>query len=764
MRTIVDINKGWRFAFGHPGDFRRDFEYGVEGMSFAKSGSSAAPVTIKFDDQNWSEVDLPHDWTVKLPPVYSNTHHMHVHGYKPFGIEFPDYCVGWYRKIFFVPDEYKNKRVFFEFDGAFRSMQLWINGVFVARNESGYIGDRYDISEMLYFDKENIITARLEATVPEGWFYEGCGIYRPVRLIVTDNINIKDTETFVKSTLVDNTAQISVDTMICNDSDSDSEYSLTVSVLDGNNTVASAVSKGTVSSYDNNCENLTLTLNDPKLWSTEEPNLYTVNIKVTDTSGRTDEYSVETGIKTVVFDTDKGVFLNGKKIKIKGVCCHQDHAGVGSAITEPLYEYRLKLLKQVGVNAYRCSHNPPSPELLRLCDRMGLLVMDENRLLSTGPEYISQVERLVKRDRNHPCIFVWSIANEEGGIQGNEVGGNMGKKLVRLFHKLDPTRPTIYAGNNGECDTGTNVVTDLRGWNYMNIGGIEAMDRTHVKHPEQPILGTEDGSTVTTRGKYFDDKERGYVSAYGENFPGWGASAEHWWSNFAVRDYLLGSFVWTGFDYRGESTPYQWPNISSHFGIMDICGFPKDLYYYYKANWTDEDVLHICPHWNINVAEGTPVKVKCFTNCESVELFLNGKNVGKTDVEKYQSAYFTVPYEKGILKAIGYRNGKQVECVIETADDASCYEISSESCENKEEKITIFTVEAKDSKGRFNASCDDTLSIEASDGTVIGVGNGDPSDHECDLITDRCRLFGGLMSVIVRSAPDQTPSISVNKI
>lgn len=764
MRSIIDINKGWRFAFGHPGDFKRDFDFGVKGKTFAKAGESARPLTIDFDDRDWSEVDVPHDWTVKLAPVFSTTHTMDSHGYRPFGIEFPDYCVGWYRKKLFIPDEYRNKRVFFEFDGAFRSMQLWVNGIYVSRNESGYIGDRYDISEMLYFDCENIITARLEATHPEGWFYEGCGIYRPVRLIVTDNINIKDTETFVNSSVCDNKAQILIDTLISNDSDIDSEFILETTVFDGDGVIASKAINSMVSSYDTSAENLELNFDDPKLWSPDEPNLYTVKIKVTDSLGRNDEYCLDTGFKTVVFDPTNGIILNDKKIKIKGVCCHQDHAGVGSAITGPLYEYRIKLLKRMGVNAYRCSHNPPSPDLLRLCDKYGLLVMDENRLLSSGPETLYQVERLVKRDRNHPCVFVWSIANEEGTIQGKEVGEMMAKKIVRLFHKLDPTRPTIYAGNNGETEHGSNSVPDLRGWNYVKIGGIEAMDRVHENRPDRLILGTEDASTLCTRGKYFDDKERCYVNAYGDYYPGWGCTPEYWWSNFAVRDYLAGSFIWTGFDYRGEPTPYRWPNVNSHFGVMDMCGFPKDIYYYYKANWTDEDVLHICPHWNLSVVEGTPVKVKCFTNCESVELYLNGKNVGKANVEKYQTVCFTVPYEKGILKAIGFRNGKQIETVVETAAEATDYVISKESCGNTTEKITVFSVRAIDNENRFNASCDDLLSVEVENGTVIGVGNGDPNDHECDLHTDRCKLFGGLMSVIVRSDPNKEPSVRVKKI
>jgi len=289
------------------------------------------------------------------------------------------------------------------------------------------------------------------------------------------------------------------------------------------------------------------------------------------------------------------------------------------------------------------------------------------------------------------------------------------------------------------------------------------MDKAHVDFPKRPILGTEEASTVSTRGVWFENPEKGYVNDYGEEIPGWGSTPERWWSSFATRDYLLGSFVWTGFDYRGEPTPYTWPNVTSHFGIMDMCGFPKARYYYYKANWTDEDVIHILPDWNINVAEGTPVKVKIYTNCENITLYLNGKEVGKTDVEKYKSAYFTVNYEKGILKAVGTRNGKTVEEQIETADKAEVYEVTSESVTAAGEKTTVFTVTAKDAKGRFNAQCGDLLNFKVENGVILGVGNGDPSDHDCDLWKDKCRLFKGLLSVIVKSEPNEEPVLTVTK-
>lgn len=763
MRQILDFNSAWSFALGNRGDYSKDFGYGYSMKPFAKAGEFPTEFTADFDESKWTKVDLPHDWTVGLRPVYSQSGTANSHGYKPFGAEYPEYCIGWYRKSFTLDETYRSKKVFFEFDGAYRDMQLWINGIYLGRNESGYIGDRYDLSDMIYFDRENVLIARLDASQNEGWFYEGCGIYRPVRLIVTDGLRIDDTDVFVHSDIKNGNAVLTAEFPCVNENGDDAAYAAEVLICEGDKVIASAKTDVVTCAFGKSDIKTEIAVDQPKLWSPDEPNLYKVTLRIVSGNTVTDEYSLNHGFRTIVFDPDKGLFINGKSTKVKGVCCHQDHAGVGSAISESLYEYRVALLKEMGANGYRCSHNPPSPALLDIFDREGMLVMDENRLLTTGKETISQFERLVKRDRNHPSVFIWSIANEEGFIQDRDIAARMGKTLRRLVYRLDGTRPVTYAPNNGATESGINSVVDVRGWNYMAIGGIGALDNAHEKFPGRPILGTEEASTVSTRGIWFSEPAKGYVEDYGETVPGWGSTAEAWWSSFAERDHLLGSFVWTGFDYRGEPTPYTWPNVTSHFGIMDMCGFPKSRYYYYKANWTDEDVLHICPDWNINVAEGTPIKVKCFTNCDHVTLFLNGTEVGSSDVEKYQSVYFTVNYAKGVLKAVGTRNGKEIEAQVETADEASVFEISSRSFTACDKKTTVFTVQAKDSKGRFNAQCDRKLNLSAENGRIIGVGNGDPSDHECDLKTDSCRFFKGLMSVIVCSEPNQEPVLSVEK-
>ncbi|MGH9829951.1 MAG: glycoside hydrolase family 2 TIM barrel-domain containing protein, partial [Blastocatellia bacterium] len=314
------------------------------------------------------------------------------------------------------------------------------------------------------------------------------------------------------------------------------------------------------------------------LWSTEDPNLYRLDSTLTVGNAPVDSVSTTFGVRTIRFDKDSGFYLNGKRVEIKGVCDHQDHAGVGSAVPDRLNAWRLEQLKIYGINALRTSHNPPTPSVLDACDRLGILVMDENRLIGSSPETLSQVTRLIERDRNHPSVIMWSIGNEEWVEQTNMRARRIAASMKRTIKELDSTRPVTYASNAGNSDTGINSVVDLRGFNYKNVSNI---DKYHSEHPDQILYGSEEASTVSTRGIYANDKQKGYVSAYDLNRPGWGALAEDWWTFYDARPFLAGAFVWTGFDYRGEPTPYKWPCINSHFGILDTCGFPKDIAFYY---------------------------------------------------------------------------------------------------------------------------------------------------------------------------------------
>ena len=361
-----------------------------------------------------------------------------------------------------------------------------------------------------------------------------------------------------------------------------------------------------------------------------------------------DIYDTTFGIRTLRWDAKRGFFLNGKWLKIKGTCNHQQHAGVGIALPDRIQEIRLEKLKEMGSNAYRCSHYAATPELLDGCDRLGLLVMAENRLAGSGAEVLGQFESMIVRDRNHPSIILWSIANEEHTIQWSAAGERIGKTMVGLAHRLDPTRAVTAAMHDRGLGKGFANVVDVHGWNYINVGDIEAF---HRRRPDQPIVGSEEGSTVCTRGIYTDDADRGYVSAYDIRAPKWGSTAEKWWTFIAERPWVAGGFAWTGFDYFGEPIPYKWPCTGSHFGLMDLCGFPKDNYYYFKSWWSDKSVLHLFPHWNWIGREGQIIDVRCFSNCDEVELLLNGVSLGLKKMRPMSHLAWPVAFAPGVLEA-----------------------------------------------------------------------------------------------------------------
>ncbi|MBC7588160.1 MAG: glycosyl hydrolase 53 family protein, partial [Chitinophagaceae bacterium] len=500
-----------------------------------------------------------------------------------------------------------------------------------------------------------------------------------------------------------------------------------------------------------------ININNANLWSINNPYLYRVIAVVKQNGTTIDSIVKRIGIRSIDIKAN-GVFINGRHEKIKGINCHQDHAGVGSALPDYLQYYRIDLLKKMGVNAYRTSHHAPTPELLDACDSLGMLVLDEQRLLNSSPEYMSQFERLIKRDRNHASVFLWSIGNEEGWIHTNDFGKRIAQTLIAKQKELDPTRTSTYAADVANVFKGVNEVIPVRGFNYRQF----AVADYHNDHPMQPIIGTEMGSTVTTRGIYEKDSIRGYVPDQDITAPWWASKAETWWQLAASNDYWLGGFVWTGFDYRGEPTPFQWPNINSHFGIMDMCGFPKNIYYYYQSWWTDKDVLHISPHWNWRGKEGKPIDVWVNTNADNAELFLNGKSLGKKEMPRNGHLQWTVNFEPGKLEAVAYKNGKKLTAKVETTNQPVEVVITPYKttilADGKD--ATIINVSVMDKDGREVPDADNLIRFSIQgDAKIIGVGNGDPSSHEPDKCVDgtwQRALFNGKCQVIVQAG--KTPS------
>lgn len=752
-RIHQNIDENWKFHLGNASDPLKDFNYGIANI-YKKSGEAGnTPINPKFNDTRWRTLDLPHDWVVELPFVNSANYDVLAHGYKPVGGLFPETSIGWYRKKFFVDKTDTSKKISVQFDGIYRNASIWLNGFFIGHNKSGYIGVDYDISDFVKYGEENILVVRVDASQYEGWFYEGAGIYRHVWLNKTSDLHINFHKLFIHSKQSGRSAEITAEIPVVNDQNtSGNGYAYTyVTTRDGKKIATSKTTNFTISSLGEAVVKQTIHVADPHLWSIEDPYLYRVITILKSGNKVIDSVNTRFGIRQISV-TANGLFINGTYVKIKGFCNHQDHAGVGSALPDYLQFYRIGLLKQMGANAYRTSHNPPTPELLDACDSLGMIVLDENRLLNSSDEYMNQFERLILRDRNHPSVFMWSIGNEEG-IQTTSTGRRIAISLLRKQKELDPYRTATYASDVGNVYKGVNEVIPVRGFNYR-IKGIEPY---HKDHPGQPVMGTEMASTLTTRGIYKVDTVHDYLPDHDITAPAWGNLAEDWWKPAAERTWFMGGFVWTGFDYRGEPTPYKWPNISSHFGVMDVCGFPKNVYYYYQAWWSDKDVLQISPHWNWKGEEEKPIDVWVNSNADNVELFLNGKSLGKKDMPRNSHLQWTVSYEPGKLEAIAYKHGRKLVTSVETTGDPAEVVITPYKttmlADGKD--ATVINVTVVDKDGREVPTADNLIQFSVEgDAKIIGVGNGDPSSHEPDKILGgnwQRSLFNGKCQVILQS-------------
>lgn len=727
-RERLSLNTGWKFHLG---------DNWPKALRLDKAGVSSGPASEKlFSDVTWRTVNLPHDWGVELP--FDQTADMN-HGFKKLGPGFEETSIGWYRRAFDLPAADAGKRIRLTFDGVFRDATVWVNGWLVSRHEGGYYPFSEDISDVVKFGERNVVSVRVDATKFEGWFYEGAGIYRNVWLEKTAPVAIAPEGIFVYSLFENNVpspeAEVRVEASVSNKLPVSAAATVTCEVLSPEGkSLARFEMPLSLPGESQETVKLAGKVSSPVLWSPESPALHKLVTMVTVDSKVVDRKETPFGIRTIGFDKDRGFMLNGKPYRIEGTCNHQDHAGVGAAIPDALQDFRIRKLKEFGSNGIRTSHNPPTPEMLDACDRLGMVVMVESRVLGSDSENMRHWDLLIRRDRNHPSVILWSVANEEFTVQGTPQGGNVARTMQSYVKRLDPTRPVTYPAPQGDTVGGINSVIEVRGWNYHP--GPD-MDAYHAKHPDQPNVGTEQGSTTGTRGIYESSKERGHVAAYDEPPHQWVTSAEKWWSWFAERPWLSGGFVWTGFDYRGEPTPYGWPCISSHFGILDTCGFPKDNFYYYKSWWTDEVVLHLLPHWNWQGREGDEFRVDAMSNCKAVELFLNGASLGKKEMKPNSKLTWKVKYAPGTLSATGFdAEGKIIaETKVETTGEAETLQLVPDrtTVDADGQDVAVFSVAALDGQGRVVPVAQHKLRFTLEgDGNIIGVGNGDPSCHEPD--------------------------------
>ena len=762
VRETIRLDDGWKFAFGNAADPKKDFGCGTEYFNYltkANSIHNEGPYVANFNDSTWQEVKVPHDWVTILP--YADVA-SHSHGYKTVGYKYPETSVGWYRKTINIPACDLGKHIALQFDGIFRNARVWFNGFYMGTEPSGYATQVYDVTEYVNYGGDNLICVRADATLEEGWFYEGAGIYRDAWLMKSAAVGVAPFGTFVYADLKQpyDKVTIYVETEVNNHSLTTQQCEVSHRLLDADGREVAKSESSTImlrAKQTLNSQLLTLNLNAPHLWSPADPYLYKVETTVKVDGRVTDVYETTTGIRDVEFDADRGFLLNGQPLKLKGVNMHQDHAGVGAAIPDALQAWRIKQLKKMGCNAYRASHNPMTPALLDICDREGILVIDENRLTGINEEHLRLLERMIKRDRNHPSVILWSNGNEEWGMENTIQGTRIAAAMREYTHLLDPTRHSTIANAGGrEMVKGLDVV----GFNYIVQNDV---DNQKKNNPTWKIVGTEETTGCGTRGWYFkDEKYPGRMVSLNRTMEqNYENIIERGWKFYDERPWAAGLFYWTGFDYRGEPNPLSYPAHDSEFGILDYCGFPKDEAYYLKSWWTDEPVLHIFPHWNLQGHEGEEVEVWAYSNCDEVELTVNGKKLGRQLMPRNGHLKWKAVYQPGRVEATGYKNGKRILTkTIETTKAAAKVVLKADRHQIAADgqDMAIVNIELHDQKGRFvpNACPVLTFCLEG-DANIIGCGNGDPSylgsDHpdKQPCHTFSIPAFNGRAQVLIQS-------------
>jgi beta-galactosidase len=759
-RVTQDFNNNWKFFLG----------------------DDSTAINVNYDDAKWRELSLPHDWSIessfiKEAPATTQG------GALPGGI-------GWYRKTFTVPQSSKNKNVFIQFDGVYKNSEVWINGHHLGKRPNGYISFQYDVTPWLKFDNgKNVMVVKVDnSQQPDSRWYTGSGIYRNVRLVtVSRYVSVKHWGTFITTpSISEKEATINVVTKLASTVKGRKSFSLFFDIYDSENKLVSGGEKSSgrsLSFSGTSVQHVYSThIFNPKLWSVDEPNLYKVVIRVVSKGKLVDQYETTFGIRSFHFDRETGLFLNNKNLKIKGVCMHHDLGALGAAFNYRTAERQLQILKDMGCNAIRTAHNPPAPEFLDLCDKMGFLVMDEAfdmwQKKKTKFDYSKDfkewhkqdLQDMILRDRNHPSVFMWSIGNEIRE-QFDSTGIALTKELVNLVKELDNTRPVTCALT--ETDTAKNFIyqanaLDLLGWNYNQQKYPDVLRN----YPGKIFLAAETTSALETRGQYNlpsdsiqiwppkGQKEMENVngdwsaSAYDNVKSNWGSTHEETWKIIKKHDFLSGLFVWTGFDYLGEPTPFPWPARSSYFGIVDLAGFPKDVYYMYQSEWTTKTVLHIFPHWNWKIGDMVDVWAY-YNNADEVELFLNEKSLGiRKKINDDLHVMWRVSFEPGVLKAVSRKQGKTVLVKeIKTAGKAVKIELKADrkiiKADGKD--VSYITVRILDADGNLVPDADNKIEFSISGaGSIAGTDNGYQADT-VSLKSAKRNAWKGLALAIIQS-------------
>jgi beta-galactosidase len=756
QRTVVKFNKDWKFYLG----------------------DDSSAIESNYNDRRWRKLNLPHDWSIegnfdeKHPTTFNQ-------GALPAGI-------GWYRKTFSIPVSSKEKRVFINFDGIYRNSEVWINGNYLGKRPNGYISFQYELTPYLKFGYEkNVIAVKVDNSAqPSSRWYTGSGIYRNVWLETKNKIAIDHWGTFITTPEINSeSARININYRIANSNNSSRWVNIRHEVYDEQGKrIALHVQRSKIlipNPYT--VGHTSIVIDKPKLWSVYKPHLYKLVTKVIQDDKIIDVVENSFGVRKFRFDPQKGFSLNEKPLKILGVCMHHDLGALGAAVNTRAIERQLEILKAMGCNAIRTAHNPPAPELLDLCNKMGFIVMDEafdmwkkkKNKFDYGNDftewYRKDLEDLVKRDRNHPSVFMWSIGNEIRE-QFDSSGTTIAKELVQIVNNLDSTRPVTCAltENNPEKNfIYQSHALDLLGFNYKLYDYSELPKR----FPGENIIASETASAFASRGHYdmpsdsmriwppdskpFKKGNPDYtVSAYDHVYAYWGATHEQSWNAVKKNDFMAGTFVWSGFDFLGEPVPYQWPARSSYYGIVDLAGFPKNVYYMYQSEWTNKPMLHIFPHWNWKAGDTVDVWAY-YNNADEVELFLNGNSLGtKRKTGDALHVSWRVNYKPGTIKAVSRKNGVVVLTKeIKTAGAPAKIQLSADkkTLSANGEDLSFITVKVLDAEGNLVPHADNLINFEVKgEGFIAAVDNGSQTSQEPFKASFR-KAYNGLCLLIVRS-------------
>ncbi len=716
MREVFSLNRDWKFCLDRDITKISVEDYFNMFDDHTKTGVISVIKSDGYYDDNWQTVDLPHDWCI-AEPVDENAHHSQ--GYRAQG-------KAWYRKRFQIDERYAGKRIFIKFEGIVGKSEIYFNNIKIAHSESGFTPITVEVTDIAYFDRDNNLCVECDNSVKEGWWYEGGGIYRNTYLIVKEQCSFADDGVFVSPQRMEDGWTVRIRAELENP-EQDTKVVFSTA---GKESVCKAADLV-------QCE---LPVSDPELWDCEHPNLYSMEAIIRNGDRIVDKVTIKYGFRHVKIDPQKGLFLNGKHTKLQGVCLHNDHCGVGVATAYDELEYRIQKLKEMGCNAIRTSHNPETPAFYDVCDRMGMLVMNEVRHFSSTVFGLHELRSFVRRDRNHPCVVLWSLFNEEP-LQCTVSGEKIAYSMRKCILEQDDTRP-ITGGMNGPIEqNGVVNVVDVMGFNYLQYG----YDEFHEIYPNIPVIGSETGSYLTTRGEHIPPEVFAHPEKVeNENLLFWSATPGETWKYIFDRDYVLGGFEWTGIDYRGENS---WPGVAGKFGIMDTCCFPKDNFYWHQSLWCNEPILHLSRNCDGDV-------VVCYSNCDLVQLYDGEVCIAEFANDPVRPPMVTVPCKNREILAVGSLNGTVV-CKKHFPVPGAFHKLVLEydaTAVSQVDKHILVNVKAVDCKGVVLPDYQEEVSfLVESGGKLFGIGNGDNTDHTVET-SNTIRLFHGCCQLIL--APD----------